>query len=285
MCQTRSFLSRSLRKWHPMTVKRGIAATAAGSPTEGDGTAVRLSAPGAVLHDVPHQVVHVVLQIPDDVLDDVSNRDHAHDLARIQHWQMAKTARSHHCHAALQRIVRLDRHRLARHHLAHRRQLRIEPGQQHFDGAVTLGHDTDQHIVVDYQHRPDPVVAHPEQGFDDHVTGTNMDQGATLMGQSAFYCAHRSPLVGAALPRLAGPHERLVKISCLVSTAPMLPPLRPRTDRFAAFKFIISPRRIPPIMSAKGQKRTLSVWPAMSAKCDKQKFCVLTDLALELSLA
>ncbi len=49
----------------------------------GDGTAVRLSAPGAVLHDVTHQVVHVVLQIPDDVLDDVSDRDHAHDLARV----------------------------------------------------------------------------------------------------------------------------------------------------------------------------------------------------------
>jgi hypothetical protein len=27
-----------------------------------------------------------VLQISDDVLDDVSNRDHAHDLARVQHW-------------------------------------------------------------------------------------------------------------------------------------------------------------------------------------------------------
>src|SRR5207237_4743700 len=43
------------------------------------------------------------------------------------------------------------------------------PGQQHFDGAVTLGHDTDQHVVVDYQHRPDPVFAHLAQGFDDHV--------------------------------------------------------------------------------------------------------------------
>jgi hypothetical protein len=53
---------------------------------DGDGTAVRLSAPGAVLHDVAHQVAHVVLQISDDVLDDVSDRDHAHDLARVQHW-------------------------------------------------------------------------------------------------------------------------------------------------------------------------------------------------------
>jgi hypothetical protein len=52
----------------------------------GDGTAVRLSAPGAVPHDVAHQVAHVVLQISDDVLDDVSDRDHAHDLARVQHW-------------------------------------------------------------------------------------------------------------------------------------------------------------------------------------------------------
>src|SRR5437773_7153587 len=175
-------------------------------PNAGDSTAVRLSAPGAVRHDVAHQVVHVVLQIPDDVLDDVSDRDHAHDLARVQHWQMAKTALSHHCHAAFQRIVRLDGHRVARHHLAHRRLLRIEPGQQHFDRAVTLGHDTNQHVVVDYQHRPDPVVAHLEQGFDHHVAGTNMDQGATLVGQSAFYCAHRSPLVGAVLPRLDGPH-------------------------------------------------------------------------------
>src|SRR5947209_19895688 len=80
----------------------------------GDATAVRLSAPGAVPHDVARQVAHVVLQIPDDVLDDVSDRDHAHDLARVQHWQMAKTALSHQCHAALQPIVRLDRHRVTR---------------------------------------------------------------------------------------------------------------------------------------------------------------------------
>ena len=52
----------------------------------GDGTAVHLSAPRAVRHDVAHQVAHVVLQISDDVLDDVSNRDHTHDLARVQHW-------------------------------------------------------------------------------------------------------------------------------------------------------------------------------------------------------
>ena len=55
-------------------------------PDAGDSTAVRLSAPGAVRHDVAHQVAHVVLQISDDVLDDVSDRDHAHDLARVQHW-------------------------------------------------------------------------------------------------------------------------------------------------------------------------------------------------------
>jgi hypothetical protein len=39
---------------------------------------VRLSAAGAVSQNVAHQVVYVVLQIPNDVLDDVSNRDHAH---------------------------------------------------------------------------------------------------------------------------------------------------------------------------------------------------------------
>ena len=55
-------------------------------PDAGDSTAVRLSAPGAVRHDVAKQVAHVVLQISDDVLDDVSDRDHAHDLARVQHW-------------------------------------------------------------------------------------------------------------------------------------------------------------------------------------------------------
>ena len=55
-------------------------------PDAGDSTAVRLSAPGAVRHDVANQVAHVVLQISDDVLDDVSDRDHAHDLARVQHW-------------------------------------------------------------------------------------------------------------------------------------------------------------------------------------------------------
>src|SRR5215470_9696025 len=109
--------------------------------------------------------------------------------------------RSHHCHAAFQLVVRLDRHRVARHHLAHRSLLRIEPGQQHFYGAVTLGHDTDQYVVVDDQHRPDPVVAHLAQGFDDHVAGTNMDQGATLLGQSVFDCAHRVPLVGPVLAR------------------------------------------------------------------------------------
>src|SRR5579872_3106925 len=105
---------------------------------------------------------------------------------------MAKAARSHHCHAAFQLVVRFDCHRAARHHLGHRGLLRIEPGQQHFYGAVTLGHDTDQYVVVDDQHRPDPVVAHLAQGFDDHVAGTNMDQGATLLGQSVFDCVHRS---------------------------------------------------------------------------------------------
>ena len=55
-------------------------------PDAGDSSAVRLSASGAVRHDVAHQVAHVVLQISDDVLDDVSDRDHAHDLARVQHW-------------------------------------------------------------------------------------------------------------------------------------------------------------------------------------------------------
>ena len=79
--------------------------------------------------------------------------------------------------------------------------LRIEPGQQHFYGAITLGHDTDQYVVVDDQHRPDPVVAHLAQGFDDHVAGTNMDQGATLLGQSVFDCVHRAPLVGPVLAR------------------------------------------------------------------------------------
>ena len=84
--------------------------------------------------------------------------------------------------------------------------LRIEPGQQHFYGAVTLGHDTDQYVVVDDQHRPDPVVAHLAQGFDDHVAGTNMDQGTTLLGQSVFDCVHRVPLVNPVLARLSGTH-------------------------------------------------------------------------------
>src|SRR5262249_32663814 len=94
------------------------------------------------------------------------------------------------CHAAFQLVVRLDRHRVARHHLAHRSLLRIEPGQQHFYGAVALGYDTDQDVVVDDQHRPDPVVAHLAQGFDDHVAGSNMDQGATLLSQSVLDCVH-----------------------------------------------------------------------------------------------
>ena len=104
---------------------------------------VRRSAPGPVPHDEAHQVAHVEFQFPDDVLDDVSDREHAHDLASIQHWQMSKTALRHHCHAALQSIVQLNRYRLSRHHLVHRRLLRIEPGQEHLDGAVTLGNDTD----------------------------------------------------------------------------------------------------------------------------------------------
>src|SRR5215470_12712629 len=117
---------------------------------------------------------------------------------------MANAARRHHCHAAFQLVVRLDRDRAARHHLAHRSLLRIEPGQQHFYGAVTLGHDTDQLVVVDDQHRPDPVVAHLAQGFDDHVPGTNMDQGATLfVGESVFDCVHRVPLMSPVLARLS----------------------------------------------------------------------------------
>src|SRR5262249_25605996 len=56
----------------------------------------------------------------------------------------------------------------------------------------------------DDQHRPDPVVAHLAQGFDDHVAGTNMDQGATLLGQSVFDCVHRVPPKWYALKVRAG---------------------------------------------------------------------------------
>ena len=45
----------------------------------------KVSAPGAIRHDIAHQVADVVFQISDDVLDDVSDRDHADDLARVQH--------------------------------------------------------------------------------------------------------------------------------------------------------------------------------------------------------
>src|ERR1043165_6757231 len=61
--------------------KNAMSISSAGA---GDGTAVRLSAAGAVPHDVAHEVVHVVLQISDDVFDDVSDRDYAHDLACVQ---------------------------------------------------------------------------------------------------------------------------------------------------------------------------------------------------------
>ena len=50
---------------------------------------------------------------------------------------------------------------------------------------------------------PDPVVAHLAQGFDDHVAGTNIDQGATLLGQSIFDCVHQVLLlVDPVLARL-----------------------------------------------------------------------------------
>jgi hypothetical protein len=122
---------------------------------------------------------------------------------------MAKAARSHHCHAAFQLVVRLDRHRVARHHLTHRSLLRIEPGQQHFYGAVTLGHDTDQDVIVDDQHRSYAIATHLTQGFDDHVAGPNMDQGATLLGESVFDCIHgapsRGPCPGSDRPQLGDP--------------------------------------------------------------------------------
>jgi hypothetical protein len=41
-------------------------------------------------------------------------------------------------------------------------------------------------IVVDDQHRPDPVIAHLAAGLDDHVAGTNMGQGTNLLSQTAF---------------------------------------------------------------------------------------------------
>jgi hypothetical protein len=76
-CQLRSLAGQEHGRTIPLT---DICSKA------GDSTAVLLSAPWAVRHDVAHQIADVVLQISDDVLDDVSNRDHAHDLARVQHW-------------------------------------------------------------------------------------------------------------------------------------------------------------------------------------------------------
>ena len=80
---------------HSISVSRGVLGRLDAGPIPvplrfhswdaGESTAVRLSAAGAVRHDVAHQVAHIVLQISDDVLDDVSDRNHAHDLAGVKH--------------------------------------------------------------------------------------------------------------------------------------------------------------------------------------------------------
>jgi len=85
-CAPRASLSASTTCRAKALPRAGNGAPPFSIPDADDGTAVRLSAPGAVPHDVAHQVAHVVLQISDDVLDDVSDREHAHDLARVQHW-------------------------------------------------------------------------------------------------------------------------------------------------------------------------------------------------------
>src|SRR5262249_18333949 len=81
-----SLIAAHMSPFDPAATLSGVLCCSAKRVSAGDSTAVRLSAPGAVRHDVAHQVAHVVLQISDDVLGDVSDRDHAHDLARVQHW-------------------------------------------------------------------------------------------------------------------------------------------------------------------------------------------------------
>ena len=93
--------SAHLRKAEIAALRATVSSGHTSRHTQGDGTVVCLSASGAVLHDVTHQVVHVVLQIPDDVLDNISDRNDARDPARVQHWEVAKTPRSHNRHAGV----------------------------------------------------------------------------------------------------------------------------------------------------------------------------------------
>jgi hypothetical protein len=55
-------------------------------------SALRPSPSRAVRLDEARQVAHVELQIPDDVLDDVADRSHAHGLACVQHGHTLATS-------------------------------------------------------------------------------------------------------------------------------------------------------------------------------------------------
>ena len=65
-------------------------------------------------------------------------------------------------------------------------------GQQHFYGTVTLGSRyrtrTSSSITSTDRTRLSRIW---RKASNDHVAGTNMDQGATLLGQSVFDCVHR----------------------------------------------------------------------------------------------
>ena len=70
-----------------------------------------------------------------------------------------KPRAAHHCHAAFQLVVRLDRDQVARRGLARRRLLRIEPGSSTFMAQSPWVTSPEQDVVVDDQRRPDPVLA------------------------------------------------------------------------------------------------------------------------------
>jgi len=170
----------------------------------GDGTAVRLFSPGAVLHVLPHQVVARVGAPESRCMSlTTSPRANAHDLRSIRTGRWRKTARSHAMPCSLAADRPIDRHRLPVNTWVSRRLFASSPGTQHFDGAAHRGHVRQQHVVVDYQHSTRDRLSQQISGvkaLDHHVAGTKQRSGRHSCEPERFLCAHPISSVWRCLP-------------------------------------------------------------------------------------
>jgi hypothetical protein len=107
----------------------------------------------------------------DHVLHQVADGDEAHQLAFVEHGQVAEAVLGHQRQAFLGRAIGAHVHHLRGHDLAHRRVPRGLRQAKGLAREVALGHDADDAAAFEHQQPADVLLGHQLHGLEHRGRG------------------------------------------------------------------------------------------------------------------